>query len=175
MKKLLFSAFLLAFFAACVSNDQKPKTTPPPPAPAVDYGYFQESGDSLVIPAFEIKLDMSKRAEQKLQKDKETVIIDATFSGFPTDTTILTEEPFLMIAQKQIELKTERSARFEGIKISKKDWQGLADKDIELLINVFSGRRTHEDNLLSGDIVSEKMSLVKGKTFTLKTRLIVED
>ena len=139
-----------------------------------DFGYFKPDGDSLIIPSFEIEVNLSPKAKAKLSRDKETIIVSASFMGVPKDTT---SEAFLQsgemgIAGKDIELRNDNIAHFENIKFTKALYDSLSDKDIQLLINVFSGRRSSTDNLLSCGIIQEKMSKIKGKKFTIDCKLI---
>ena len=138
---------------------------------------FLYTGDSVEIPAFEIEIILSKKADQKLKAGKETIIVKAFFSGIPKDTTLkeYKEDGEIGIVFPEIELSNTRIAKFQGIRFSRKIYDALADKDISLLINVYSGRRSTSDNLLNCDILSEKISKVKGKRFTLHGKLIYGD
>ena len=60
------------------------------------------------------------------------------------------------------------------IKCSKAKYDSLADKDIRVLVNIYSGRRSTADNLLDCAILSQKMSVVKGRTIPLTGKLISE-
>ena len=138
--------------------------------------YYKMAGDSLIIPSFTIEVALSQKANEKLTSNKETIIIAAWFSGQPKDTTTreYAESGEMFIKSAQIELNNNRLANFEGIKFSKASYDSLADKDIRVLINIFSGRRSATDNLLDCTILTEKMSAVKGQKFTLKGKLIGE-
>lgn len=142
-----------------------------------DIGYFKLYGDSLIIPSFEIEVSLSEKANAKLKANKETIIVRAYFTGIPKDTTsedyIKTGE--IGVASHDIELSNSRIAKFEGVKFSKSLYDSLADKDIQLLINIFSGRKSTADNLLNCDIIQDKMSNIKGRRFTLKGKLIYGD
>jgi hypothetical protein len=142
-----------------------------------DTAYYKFKGDSVIIPSFEVEVSLSSKAKQKLQKDKETIIVIAYFSGQPKDTT---SEEYLRsgemdITTSRIELSDSTVAKFEGVKFSKSLYDSLADKDIQLLINVVSGRKSTNDNLLNCDILEDKMSKIKGKRFTIKGKLIYGD
>ena len=142
-----------------------------------DPGYFKLYGDSMIIPSFEIEVSLSEKANAKLKADKETIIVSAIFSGIPKDTT---SEDYRKTGEfglgfHNIELVESRIAKFEGIKFSKSLYDSLADKDIQLLINIFSGRKSTRDNLLNCDILQDKMSNIKGRKFTLKGKLIYGD
>jgi hypothetical protein len=138
---------------------------------------FRYTGDSIEIPAFEIEINLSNKADQKLKAGKETIIVKAFFSGIPKDTTLkeYKDDGEIGIVFPEIELSNTRIAKFQGIKFSRKTYDALADKDITLLINVYSGRKSTSDNLLNCDILSEKISKVKGKRLTLHGKLIYGD
>ena len=73
--------------------------------------YLKIIGDSVEIPFFEIELKLSKKAEEKLKTDNETIIVMAYFEGY-TDRKNL---KVLDILSYPIELTDERLARFENI------------------------------------------------------------
>ena len=139
-------------------------------------GYLEMDGDSVLIPDFEIEVSLSPNAEKKLKEDNETVIVSAMFSGTPKDS-LSDEYQFMGISVKNynIELTTQRIARFEKIKFHSSILNKLSDTDIFLLINVFSGRRSSENNILDVEILEDKMSEVKGNKYVLKGKLIGED
>lgn len=143
----------------------------------VKSGYFTVEGDSLIIPSFEIEVSLSPKAEAKLAADKETVIVSATFSGVPKDTTSQDYLNFgdIDFLDSDIELSSSRLAKFENIKFSKSLYDSLADKDIHLSIDVFSGRRSTKDNLIDCSGIQDKMSNIKGKRFTVTGKLIYGD
>ena len=140
-------------------------------------GYYKIAGDSLVIPPFEIEVSLSQKANERLKKGKESIIVWAYFFGKPKDTTLkeYLKSGGISLASTQIELTgDERVAKIENVKFSKSLYDSLADKDIQVLINVYSGRRSSPDNLLDCDLLEQKMSLVRDKKFTLKGKLIGE-
>ena len=118
-----------------------------------------------------------QKANRKLKKDKETIIVAAFFTGQPKDTTseMYRLNGEINVAYAEKELKDDRIARFEGVKFSKALYDSLADKDIQLLINIYSGRRSTNVNLLDCDILQDKMSALKEKKFVLKGKLIGEN
>ncbi len=136
---------------------------------------YEVAGDSLVIPAFEIEVRTSKKAARTLQKNKETIIVAAMFYGFPASEKDADETGQMSILNKYIELTgDQRLARFEGLKFSKKQLAKLSDKDMRLLINVYSGRKSSEDNLLSCGLVDVLASQFGGKRYSILCNLIEE-
>ncbi|MEO8149306.1 MAG: hypothetical protein ABI723_16795 [Bacteroidia bacterium] len=141
--------------------------------------YLKVVGDSVEVPSFEIEVTLNKKAEEKLSNDKETIIIMAYFTGNPKDNIPKKyhdkiDIDGLFLRSYSIELKDKRTARLQGIKFPKELFDLLSDKDIDLLINVCSGRRSTDINLLDCDILQDKMSNVYGKKFTIKGKLIAE-
>jgi hypothetical protein len=137
-------------------------------------GYYKTEGDSLIIPPFEIEVNLTEKANKKINNDKETIIVSAYFSGQPTDTTTkeYLENGEISITASERELSNGRVARFEGVKFSRLLYNSLADKDIQLLINIYSGRKSTNVNLLNCDILQDRMSNIKNKKFTIKGKLI---
>lgn len=137
---------------------------------------FVEEKDSVLIPSFEIKLILSDTAEKRLTIQKESVIVKAYYSGIPKDSTIEASYKWgkYSLFNRSIELTDSRTAKFENIKISKKTYESLTNKNIEVLINVFSGRRSSDKNILNCDILEDRLSNLKNKSVSLTGRLIGE-
>jgi len=71
-----------------------------------------------------------------------------------------------------IELIDSRIARFDHIIISKKILDELVDTNVEILINVYTGRRSSSVNLITCDLLQEGIETIKGKWYVLKGSLI---
>jgi hypothetical protein len=138
---------------------------------------FSFIGDSVELPDFEIEIILSENAEKKLKIGNESVIVKAYFSGIPKDTTLEEYIEFgaISIGSFQIEIFDKRVVRFEKVKISKSKYEKLEDKNFEVLINVFSGRRSSMYNLLESDILQAGINSIKGKRHILKGKLIYGD
>lgn len=142
------------------------------------YAGYESIGDSIIIPTFDIELDMTPLSDQKIINDQESIIIQAYFSGIPIDTN---NQDYLDygeygIAQHRVELfGKDRIAHFENFKIAKKEIDALSDTDFTVLINIFSGRKTTSDNLMNCDILQEKISKIRDKKHTLWCKLIYGD
>jgi len=146
-------------------------------------------GDSAEIPWFEIELKLSEEAEKKLEDGNETIIVKAFFDGITNIDNIPKKYKRkykdridykgifgggLHLAQHSIELTDRRLAKFENIRFSKELYDLLDNKDILLLINVFSGRKSSMYNLLDFDILQGNMSEIQGKRFIISGKLIGE-
>lgn len=133
-------------------------------------------GDSVEIPSFEIEVILSNKAEEKIKTNKETIIVAAYFSGIPKDTTLkeYVKNGEYAIGSHEKELSSERVVKFEGIKFSRSLYDTLSPGSLVVLINVYSGRKSAKDNLLDCDILQDHISVVKGKRFLIKGKLIGE-
>ena len=137
-------------------------------------------GDSVLIPSFEIEILLNEKAEAKLKKENESVIVMAYFNGDPIEEIPekymdKVEMDGLLLLASSIELTDKRIATFENLKFSKELYDLLANKEIQLLINVYSGRKSSDLNLLQCEILQDSLSNVIGKKITLKGELIYSD
>ena len=188
MSKLSMTFLVLAFLVSCTSRDGQNKDNASGKDSLIigsqkvdsvalpNLGYFKLIGDSVIIPSFEIEVDLSQKANDKLNATKETIIVAADFTGLPKDKNAkeYLESGQFGVANSTIELSDSRIAKFKNIKFSKALYDSLEEKDISLLINIYSGRRSSKDNLLNCDILEDKMSNIKDHKFTLKGKLIGE-
>lgn len=177
MKKIsVFTVSLLLLTLALSCQNKKNAKTPADgeasAASETDYGVFAEDGDSLLIPTFEIEVRNSLKTNQMLTKQKETVLVLAYFFGEPKDEKDMDDIGQLQIINKEVELTGDaRIARFSGIKFSKQVYEKLADKDLRVLINVVSGRRSSDDNLLDCGLMDLKASQFMDKRFLIGCKL----
>lgn len=132
--------------------------------------------DSVLLPSFTIQLKLSAKAEDQLKKTKESVIVSASVSGIPKDKTNkqYKQSGYMVLANKDKELTTGRTAVFNDVKVAKKAYEGLESKDVEILINVYSSRRTSANNILDCDMLQQPVSIVKKQVNVLKGKLIAE-
>lgn len=142
-----------------------------------DRSYYKFIDDSVEIPPFEVELSLSQRAEAKLKEGKETIIVRAFFTGQPIDTSSreFQKHGEIFITSSEKELFESRLAKFSGIRFSRKEYNTLSDKNISLTINVYSGRRFSQDNLLDVPAVFDSISNIEGRKFFLKGKLIYGD
>lgn len=173
----VISIFLVMIVISCTTKQDKEKPLVKEELVEKENKSGYESvGDSLLIPSFEIEIDLDKKAAAKLADQKETIIVSLSLFGEPKEgvTKSVNEMGELYLASPQLELKEPGIAKFENVKISKQAYESLADKDFTILVNVFSGRRSSENNLLTCDILQEPVSKVIGEKHKLKGKLIFE-
>ena len=179
--RLIFGILFVQFLIyGCTSKPEtKVENSIPPEADTTtqqDTGAMLEVGDSILLPAFEIEVTLSDAAQKKILDDKETIIVKAYLSGQPKDLAAIevSEMGLLFLAEAQVELEGAGVARFDKVKLSKEAYEALADKDFEVLINIYSGRRSSEYNILNADLLQEPISRVTGERHALHAKLIGE-
>ena len=129
-------------------------------------------GDSIEIPAFGIELNFSKKAEEKLIKDNETVIVSADIFGEPKSDP--NKEGPITLASSEIELTDKRKAIFNKMKIPKSIYNSLKNYKIWITIEVVSGRKSINENFLDTDFLEDDVEKVINKNFVLNGKLIGE-
>ncbi|HEY5406012.1 MAG TPA: hypothetical protein VIJ92_02955 [Ginsengibacter sp.] len=137
--------------------------------------YFKFGKDSITVLPFEIAIVLSPKAKDRIIKSKETIVVDVSLTGTPKDTTLYSEDGQFYVASSEKEITYGHVARFDNIKFSKKMFDQLTDKDAYINVFFYSGRKSSKDNLLSGDILSDRISNVVTKQFVLKGKLIYGD
>ncbi|UPS92781.1 hypothetical protein [Bizionia sp. M204] len=135
---------------------------------------FRVLKDSVIIPEFAIKINLSEKAKAKLKKDNESTIVQAYFTGIPKDTLDSDYQKWgeKNIGQHRIELWDSKIAHFKNVKISKKALEDLSDTNFEVLINVFSGRHSTDSNILDCGVLQASIDKVKGKTHLINGKLL---
>ena len=78
------------------------------------------------------------------------------------------------LGSPHVELTQPGTAKFKGVRVSKAAYSLLKDKDFQVLINVFSGRKSSELNLIECDILQEPVTVVNATKHVLKGKLIGE-
>jgi hypothetical protein len=134
------------------------------------------AGDSILIPSFEVEIVLSEKAKERMSDLKESIIVMVEFSGEPKDSNNegLNEEGQLMLRSIEKEINPPWIAKIENILISKKDYARLKNKDFDVLVQIWTGRKTSEFNLLHGELIDGPISKLKGKRNILSAKLIEE-
>ena len=181
---------IIGLLTSCGNSTKKSNTDNPvqvstghtePTEHIYNVDFVKIKGDLVEIPDFEIELELSEKAERKLRQDKESVIVTAYFISSLDDTGKIPEKykgrlffHEIKLLTHSIELTDTRLAKFENLEFPKELYDLLEDKDIDVLINVNSGRRSTNRNILDCAILSGHISKIEGERFTLNGGLIGE-
>ncbi len=189
MTKFLTTILLcLTFFLSCSNSDRQKKddltkdTTTSSVIPKLKgsdtlahISYLKLDKDSVAVLPFEIEVSLSPKAKDKIINSNETMIINVSLTGTPKDTTLFSEDGQFYVASSEKEITYGQLAKFDNIKFSKKIFDQLTDKDVYVTAFVYSGRKSSPDNLLNCNIVSDSISDVVNKRFTITGKLIHGD
>jgi hypothetical protein len=111
-----------------------------------------------VVPAHTIIVTLSPAAMQKLSESGETVIVSADYSGKPKPGTAkrwIDDEGQVELGSTQVETKPGQPVVFPAFQLKPEAFAQTDGGSPILLINVFSGRRSSQDNLLACDIYED--------------------
>ncbi|MDD4356475.1 MAG: hypothetical protein PHN98_04410 [Smithellaceae bacterium] len=142
---LLLLAIVAVFAGGCNSGSGKDASTLP---------------SSLAgVPRFTVSVQLSPKASAKLKKMGETIIVSASFFGYPTEAAQSKAECSGEIGLGSVDKEMDKPgvAIFEGSTYDKSKLPLIENQEPLLLINVFSGRKSSEDNLLDCSIFQDSV------------------
>lgn len=129
------------------------------------------------FPGFTVAMTYSDSAKKTLLDRKETVIVAGYLDGFPApgaQKKYIDKEGKVGLDDITKEVLPGQNATFETIKIKKEMLLQLDTQGPQLLINVYSGRKSSENNLLDCGIYEGSLQSVEGKTIPIACKLIGE-
>lgn len=145
------------------------------------FAYAQDRPRTLEAPqhGFRVEVSLSEKAKKKLNESKETVIAIAYFTG-----TVRGGIPFrqykqyasrpgpIGLGETEIEVSPGKPADFSDLKLNQGALPLLDSSGPQLLINVVSGRKSSENNLLDCDIYEGPLKSVVGTSIPIHCKLI---
>jgi hypothetical protein len=114
-------------------------------------------------PDFSVTVTLSDRAQAKFQKSKETIIVYGYFADK------IGPEGELSLGVAEFELQQPGTVNFKNVIFLKENVERLRNPDYEVLINVYSGRRSSDKNLLSCEppLLRGPISTFQKKSFSV--------
>jgi hypothetical protein len=129
------------------------------------------------FPGFSVSVTLSDKARKTLTDRKETIIVAAYFTGSPkpgTPRKYISDMGEIGLGETDVEIRLGEIAKFGTVNL-KKDALNQVDKSgPQILINVFSGRKSSKDNLLDCGIYEDALGPIQGKTVPIACKLIGE-
>jgi hypothetical protein len=119
----------------------------------------------------------SDKARKLLTDQEETIIVAAYFSGFPkpgTPRKYVSDMGEIGLGQANVEIAPGGIAKFGPVKLKRDALNQVDTKGPQLLINVYSGRKSSPNNLLDCGIYEDALALIEGKTIAITCKLIGE-
>ncbi|MGO8757958.1 MAG: hypothetical protein ACLQG3_07525 [Terracidiphilus sp.] len=159
-----FAGLLLAGVVALAPSFAQKQSAAPAPAP-------------VVLPGFTVKLTYSQKAIDTLVSRKETVIVAGYLYGFPkkgTPKRYIDEIGQIDLGEIKSEVAPGATAAFDKIEPGQALLKWLDSPGLQLLINVYSGRKSSPNNLLDCGIYEGPLQAVQGKSIPISCKLIGE-
>ena len=132
-------------------------------------------------PTFSVEVTLSKKAEKKLTKLNEKIIIFNMFSGTRAIPSKEAEYPTkIELYNSETEVNIGEIAYFKSIIFNKDAFEKVKidtgkERKHELNINVYSARRAYKDNLLSCSLLIEDVWVIRNKHIRIWCSLIDEE
>lgn len=128
------------------------------------------------VPRFTVSVKLSPKASAKLKKMGETIIVSASFFGYPTRAAQSKAECSGEIGLGSVDKELEKPgvAIFEGSTYDKSKLSLIENQEPLLLINVFSGRKSSEDNLLDCSVFQDTVHRAVKDGVSIDCKLIGE-
>ena len=168
---LLIVAAFVATHTAVLAQQQNAKSAAPGPAPAA-------------APAsFTVKITYSKRAMDTLVAAKETVIVAGYLYGFPkkgAPKADVDHEGKIDVGEVKDEIVPGAESSIGQIELDQATLKDRAmmkwfdSQGLQILINVYSGRKSSQNNLLDCGIYEGSLSAIQGRSIPISCKLIGE-
>jgi hypothetical protein len=129
------------------------------------------------VQGFTVKLTFSDKARQALTSRSETIVVVGYLTGFPRKGTpkhYKDEEGEVGLGQIKSEIALGASATFEPVKLDSAALKWVDAQGPQLLINVYSGRKSSQNNLLDCGIYEGSLLSVEGQNVPVSCKLIGE-
>jgi hypothetical protein len=124
-----------------------------------------------------VDVTFSGKAREKLVENKETVIVSAMYTGSPTPEARRSgkyEMGEVGLGDAQVEIVPGQTAQFGNALLDQNALEQTDKKEPQLLINVFSGRKSSKNNLLGCDLYEGSLEAVQHKSIPIACSLIEE-
>jgi len=138
-----------------------------------------KSASALVpeFPGFSVVVSLSEKSKAKLLQGHGTIIVAGYLSGDPkkgAPKKITDEIGQINLGEIKSEVQPGQVAKFDEVKMKKDPLVWVDANGPQLLINVYSGRRSSKDNLLDCGIYEGALKSAQGTTIPIACKLIGE-
>ena len=126
--------------------------------------------------AFTVQIILSPAAAQRLATAKETIMVSAFYYGVPrlsAPAGAADEMGQVHLGNQDIELHGAGNAVFDGHVVDQKRL-AFVDGDPQVNVNVYSGRRSSERNVLNCDFFEDAIQLAQAKPIAIHCGLLGE-
>jgi len=156
---------LLLLFAGIPAPALAQQPSPKPAAPAA------------TVPGFTVTVTYSQKSMATLVAGKETVIVVGYLYGFPIQGTPKQDVDHvgqIDMGEVKREIAPGAVAKFDSVKLNQPMIKWMDTQGPQLLINVYSGRKSSPNNLLDCGIYEGALKAVQGQSIPISCKLIGE-
>ncbi|HEY1803046.1 MAG TPA: hypothetical protein VGG45_01070 [Terracidiphilus sp.] len=138
----------------------------------------QQNATPAALAGFSVKVTYSQKATDTLAAKKETVVVAGYLYGFPKPGT--PRQYIDKMGQVGIgddihhEIAPDAIATFGAVKLDQAMLKWLDARGPQILINVYSGRKSSPNNLLDCGIYEGSLAAIQGTTIPIACKLIGE-
>ena len=128
----------------------------------------------VAIAPFQVKVELSELAHASLMKRNESIVVIAYYGGYATPDHMDKADNVgeVSFGDERVEIPQPGVATLSGVKYEAEKLDWVKDKKLMLLINVVSGRKSSEDNLLDCDIFHDEVAQAIKNGVQIKCKLI---
>jgi len=130
-----------------------------------------------IVPGFTVTVTYSQKAMATLVAGKETVIVVGYLYGFPIKGTPKQDVDHvgqIDMGQVKKEIAPGATATFDHVKLNKPMMKWMDSQGPQVLINVYSGRKSSPNNLLDCGIYEGPLQAIQGQSTPISCKLIGE-
>ncbi len=140
-------------------------------------GNAKPASAAVTSASFTVKVTYSQKAMDTLVAGKETVIVTGYLNASPiagTPKKYVDHVGQLDIGEVHREIAPGAIATFTGVKPDQAMVKWIDSQGPQLLINVYSGRKSSPDNLLDCGIYEGSLAAIQGQSIPISCKLIGE-
>ena len=129
------------------------------------------------VPGFTVTITYSQKAMATLVAGKETVIVVGYLYGFPIQGTPKQDVDHvgqIDMGEVKKEIAPGAVGKFDSVKLNQPMLKWMDSQGPQLLINVYSGRKSSPNNLLDCGIYEGPLKAVQGQSIPIACKLIGE-
>jgi hypothetical protein len=129
------------------------------------------------VPGFTVTITCSQKAMATLVSGKETVIVVGYLYGFPKQGTpkkYVDHVGQVDMGEVKKEVAPGATATFDRIKLDPAMVKWFDSQGLQVLVNVYSGRKSSPNNLLDCGIYEGALKAIQGQSIPISCKLIGE-
>lgn len=145
----------------------------------IGFVFFTKAQEVVKVPSFTLDLKVSAEVEQLLKSGQEEIIVSVDLYGEPKKQIDPKAKGYLEDYDTQLyighfEFKRNKAGKFvlENQTVPKIAFDNLKSPNYWVSVNVFSSRKSSENNVLDASYVGDKISDIQGKIHDIRIKML---